>query len=136
MRGGHVGQVPGFVKAGGRVEITAQGLHLAGHLAFGPVLRALEDHMFKHMADARMARLFIGRTRAHVQAGADQGETRVLENIDGEPVGQPGQHLVRRNGRGSGGAPGGNGLTDGKQDGGRAKQRRCQKGGTMSHENS
>ena len=75
------------------VSYTHLDVYKRQHLAFGPVLRALEDHMLKHMADARMARLFIGRARAHIQADADQGETRVLENIDGEPVGQPGQHL-------------------------------------------
>ncbi len=89
--GGHVCHVPGLVKAGGRVEVAPQRFHVAGHLSFGPMFRAFENHVFQQMADARLARRFIGRARAHIQTGADQGKARVPDDIHGESVGQPDQ---------------------------------------------
>ena len=70
--GGHVGDVPGLVETGGRVEVTAQGFHIPGHLPLGTLLRSLEDHMLQHMADARLLGGLVGGTRSYEQSRSHQ----------------------------------------------------------------
>ena len=92
--GGHVGDVPGLVEAGGRVEITAQGFHILGHLPLGTLFRALEDHMLQHMADARLLGGLVGGPRAHIEARADQREAAVPDDIDRQAVFETDEHGV------------------------------------------
>ena len=95
--GGHIRNEPGFVKTCGRVEVAAQGFHILGYLPFGPVLRALEDHMLQQVADAGLGRRFIGGTRTHIKARGRQGEAGIFDNADRQPVRQPGkQHVLAR----------------------------------------
>ena len=59
---GHVGDVYRIVIARGRVQIAARGFHFLADGAFGAAVRALEHHMFEHVADARLIRRFIRGT--------------------------------------------------------------------------
>ena len=92
--GGHVGDEPGLVEAGGRVEIAAQGFHIPGHLPLGTLLRTLEDHMLQHMADARLLGGLVGGTRAYEQARADQREAAVPDDVDRQAVLEADEHGV------------------------------------------
>ena len=85
---GHVGDVYRIVIARGRVQIAARGFHFLADGAFGAAVRALEHHMFEHVADARLIRRFIRGTGVHVEAGGDEGEAGILQDEHGQTVGQ------------------------------------------------
>ena len=46
------------------------------------------------MADARLLGAFIGRSRSHVQPGADQRKASIADDIDRQPVLQAGQNFL------------------------------------------
>ena len=86
--GRHVREVAGFVKTRVGVEISAKGLHVLRQLSLGAGFRPLEDHVLENVADAELRGLLMGGARTDVKTGTDNGETGILQNIDGQPVGK------------------------------------------------
>ena len=95
---GHVCKIAGLVKARVGIEIAAQRLHFPGNLSLGTRSRALEDHVFEHMAYAKVPFLFVARTCAHIKPCAHHGKARVLYKVDIQAVCQFEDRFVRGRG--------------------------------------
>ena len=64
----HLGVKAGALLGGKGVELAAHGVHFLGDLAGGALLRALEGHVLKEVADAGLRGNLILRARAQPQA--------------------------------------------------------------------
>jgi hypothetical protein len=79
--GGEHEVVDGLVEARPGVDLAAQGLDLAGHLAHRPARRALEEHVLVQVGEARLVAGLVGAARRdpdlHAATGAERWRSKI-----------------------------------------------------------